>query len=257
MNMLTMDDLVKAGLATFDLAVGGTPNRPRTSAPKGVIVHTPGTPFAQRAWMSAQTAKGGGKPILAEFDVAAARRFDMAQFQPGYLVGQTGAVFILEYDSKRTMHSGKLGADSPVANVYASGDWRDWSSPSDGSGWQKHGRPGHVVYDYWDAAWPGAVTPLDVYPWREYPNDCIGIDLLPDPNTGEYTPAQRSSFVRLVRLLSQVHGFPIDLRHVATHTLASPVERGTVKRAGKIIGRHWDPDARVWSHAEVVAEAAR
>jgi hypothetical protein len=254
MNALTLNDLVAAGLPTFDLAVSGTPNRPRASAPKGVIVHTPGTPFAQRAWMTAQAANGGKKPALAEFDRAAARRFDAAQFQPGYLLGQTGAVFILESDAKRTNHAGKLGGDSPVPNVYASGAWRDWASPSDGSGWQKHGRPGHQVYDFWDAAWPGAVTPLEVYPWRDAPNDCIGIDLLPDPNTGEYTPAQRSAFVRLVRLLSQAHGFPLDARHVTTHTLASPVERGTVKRNTKIIGRHWDPDARVWPHAEVLAE---
>jgi hypothetical protein len=253
MNTLNLADLAAAGLTTFDLAGRGTPHKPRFQPPMGVVVHTPGTPFAQRA-LAAATSKLGRAPSLVELDQAAAERFDVASYLPGYLIGQSGAVFRLESDDKRTMHAGQLGADAPRADVYAGTGWREWASPSDGSGWRRHGRPGDQVYDYWLAAFPGAETPVDVFPWGAYPNSAIGIDLLPDPATGAHTAAQRSSFVTLVRTLASVHRFLLDQYHVTTHTLASPVERGTVLRGGRIVGVHWDPDARRWPMPEVLAE---
>jgi hypothetical protein len=178
----------------------------------------------------------------------------VATYQPNYLIGTTGRVFVLDKDHQRAQHSGGLAMECPAGDVYAAGTWRDWASPSDGSGWRRHGRPGHVVYDYWDAAFPGARSPLDVFPWGKFPNDALGIDLLPDPDTGAYAPVQRSSYLVLVKLLAAKHGFPLDARHVTTHTFASPCERGTVVRKGQIVGVHWDPDARVWPHAQVLAE---
>lgn len=252
---LTVRDLQGLGLEAFDLTGAGTDNRDRSKAPIGVVTHTPSVTFAVNA-RNAFYGQHGRFPTPAELDATAAGRFDRAAYQPNYLIGTTAAVFQLDADHQRAQHSGELAHDSPVGDVYTAGTWRDWASPSDGSGWQRHGRPGHVVYDYWDAAFPGARSPLDVFVWGRYPNEAIGIDLLPDPTTGAYTPAQRAAYVKLVRALGLLHGFPMRFERVTTHTYASPVERGTVKHKGQIVGVHWDPDARVWPHLAVVHEAA-
>lgn len=252
---LTIQELATLGGPVLDLSMQGTDNRGRDTAPKGIVTHTPSVTFARRA-RDAFAAENGRAPAPGELDLTAARRFDRATYQPNYLIGTSGLLAQLDLDHQRAQHSGMLAGDSPVGDVYSAGTWRDWASPSDGSGWVRHGRPGHVVYDYWGAAFPGARSPLDVFAWGRYPNEAIGIDLLPDPETGAYSSVQRAVYVRLVRALSDLHGFPLDLRHVTTHTLASPVERGTVRRGGKIVGVHWDPDAKVWPHAQIVAEAA-
>lgn len=252
---LTPADLDGLGLPCTDLSNRGTDNRDRVRAPLGVVTHTPSVTFAKRV-QQGFIADHRRPPTPAELDNAAANRFDAARYQPNYLIGTTGRIFVLDLDHQRASHSGGLALECPAGNVYAAGTWRDWASPSDGSGWRRHGRPGHVVYDYWDATFPGAASPLDVFPWKGSPNDAIGIDLLPDPDTGIYLPVQRAAYVALVKLLAAKHGFPLDERHVTTHTLASPCERGTVLRKGQIVGVHWDPDVRVWPHGAVVREAA-
>lgn len=245
--MADITGLRAAALNVVDLTQSGTAHGPRTKPPAGIICHTPGRPFMVRALDTAAKALGRS-PSQSELDGTAARRFDSAKYLPGYAIGQSGTLYVLESDNRRTMHSGTLGHDCPTGeSVYRGSAWGKWASPSDGSGWQLHGRDPAQVYDYWYAAFPGAVTPLDVFPWHGSPNDCIGVDLFPEPVTGAHTAAQRATFAILIRFLSGVHGFPVDDRHVTTHTLASPVERGTQKtRSGQIIGVHWDPDARAW-----------
>jgi len=253
---LTVADLQQLGLEAFDLTGQGTDNRDREAVPPGIVTHTPSVTFARKA-LTAFEAHHGRLPTPHELDATAAARFDRAAYQPGYLIGTAAGVWQLDLDHQRAQHSGMLADDSPAGDVYKAGTWREWASPSDGSGWQRHGRPGHVVYDYWDAAFPGARSPYDVFVWGRYPNNCIGIDLLPDPMTGAYTAEQRRTYVALARALSGLHAFPIRFDRVTTHTYASPVERGTQRlKGGKIIGVHWDPDAKVWPHAQVVAEAA-
>lgn len=252
----TVDDLRRVGLQGADLTGQGTRNRPRERAPLGVVTHTPSVTFARNV-RARFVAEHGRQPTAVDLDVAAAARFDAATYQPNALIGLTGRVFLLDADSQRAQHSGMLAGECPAGDVYAAGTWWDWASPSDGSGWVRHGRPGRVVYDYWAAAFPGARSPLDIFPWGRYPNEALGVDLLPDPDTGLYNDAQRAAWVGLVKLWSGLHGFSIDLRHVTTHTLASPCERGTVRRNGRIVGVHWDPDAKVWNHGAMVAEAVR
>lgn len=248
---LAVEDLRREGLSAEALSTGGTPNKQRTSIPSGIVCHTPGGTFAAKALHRAEQVNP--KPSDLDLDRTAAALFDVAVYQPGYLIGTSGTIFQLETDDKRTQHSGMLAADCPGGNVYAKGTWRAWSKPL-GGGWQQHGRPGHVVYDWWDAAFPGLAGPLEAFVWGRYPNDAIGIDLLPDPRRGgAFNDAQVEAFVALVRLLSEAHRFRISKSTVTTHSLASPCERGGILRDGKVIGVHWDPPAG-WDFSRILAE---
>lgn len=255
MQALSFEALQAAApFGALDLSDSGMRNAARSRVPLGVVVHTPGRPFMVHALDAAR--KGLGRaPTAKELDSLAARRFDAAKYQPGYCIGQTGSIYRLDLDTRRTWHAGKLGGDDH-AEVYSGRTWAKWASPSDGSGWCLHGRDPTVVYDYWFAAFPGFDSPVQVFPWGASPNDAIGIDLFPHPETGMTTPAQASAFVALVRALAGVHGFPLDNRHVTTHTLCSPVERGTVRRGGTIVGAPWDLDPRHWPHDAVLARLA-
>ena len=245
-SRLTSNDLNAVGLA-HTIFAQGTDNRTRARAPLGVVTHTPSVTFAKKV-LDAFKAANGRDPSPAEFDQAAGQRFDAAKYQPNFLIGLTGIVLVLDWDDQRTSHSGGLALECPAGDVYAANVWRQWASPSDGSGWRKHGRDPLAVYDWWDRAFPSARSPLDVFPWGHYPNEAVGVDLLPDPVTGQYSEAQREAWVKLVRALSKLHGFPVYDRSVTTHSYASPCERGTVVRGGKIVGIHWDPDEKVWHH---------
>lgn len=251
---LTVADLERAGLHAESMAGKGTANRQRAYAPLGAIVHSPGITFATRAFDRAQQALGR-RPAPAEFDMVAARSFDALLYQPNYLIGTSGKVYQLDLDCQRALHSGMLASDCPAGNVYETRRWREWAHPLGGRGWVQHGRPGDRVYDWWVAAFPGADGPMQVFPWGRYPNNAVGVDVLPDPaNHGEFNAAQRSSYLALVRLLAQAHNFKIGATTVTTHSFASPLERGSVMRSGKVIGIHWDPPTdKGWDHADNLA----
>lgn len=262
---VTIEDLLRVGVVARGLSEQGTDNRARVRAPLGVVTHTPGEPFAQQALVAARAALGR-EPTDVELDQAAAARFDRLAYQPGYLIGVSGTVFQLDADYQRTLHAGSLGAGCPGGPVYDSDAWWSWAKPLFGTGWAKHRRPGRLVYDFFAEAFPGARTPLEVFPWRDLPNEAVGIDLLPDPrHRFGFSNAQREAFVCLVRLLAAAHGFPIDPRHVTTHSLCAPCERGAVLRREPqpggghvhvVRGIHWDPPRKHWPHVAVVAEAA-
>lgn len=251
-NKLTTTDLDRLGL-THEIYERGTENRDRARTPMGVVTHTPSITFARKVLETFRTLNGRA-PTSLELDLSAGTKFDASKYQPNFLIGLTGLVCVLDWDDQRTSHSGGLAMECPAGDVYTAGTWREWASPSDGSGWRKHGRDPNAVYDWWNAAFLGARSPLDIFKWGKTPNEAVGIDLLPDPITGQYTDAQRVAWVKLVRALSALHGFALSDRCVTTHSFASPCERGTVKRAGKIVGTHWDPDVKIWNHAEMLKQ---
>ena len=248
MSPLSSATLAAAGLSCKVFSAG-TNNRTRARAPLGVVTHTPSITFARRV----AAAHPKLTPGTTGFDAAAGGRFDSSKYQPNFLIGLTGLVCVLDWDDQRAQHAGGLALGCPAGDVYSANRWREWANPSDGSGWQRHGRDPLAVYDWWDAAFPAARSPLDVFPWGHFPNEAVGVDLLPDPVSGKYMDVQRHAWVALVRALARQHGFPLDERHVTTHSYAAPCERGTVVRRGRIIGVHWDPDAKVWDHAEMLA----
>lgn len=252
---ITVEDLRQVGAEAVDLTRAGIDNRDRGRAPLGVVVHTPSRLFAAKA-RDAFLAANGRAPTPDELDSTAAMRFDVAEYQPHALIGLTGRIFLLDADHQRASHAGALGQGCPEAGIYGSMRWVDWAKPSDGSGWVKHRRSGREVYDWWFRAFPQASSPVAVFPWGSSPNDALGVDLLPDPDSGNYNAAQVEAFGRLIRLWSVAHGFPIGPTRVTTHSYAAPCERGAVRVAGQILGRHWDPDSRVWPHTEIVGRLA-
>lgn len=225
--------------ASCTLASTGHVNKPRGSAPQGLVYHSPGTTWARGVWDSCVSTG-------TKYDETAASLFDQRAYQPGYMIGTTGRIFQFALDIVRTQHSGKLANDAPRKDIYDTSAWMKWAAPSDGSGYQLHGREPAVVYDWWLKAFPGHVTPLTVFPWGDLPNNAIGIDLLPNVsgNGPMFTQAQMDSVLWLSPLLAHLHEFPLNTTRVTTHSLASPVERGCIRRDGKIIGTPWDLSPR-------------
>jgi len=222
------------GLPLVSLAGKGTVNVERDRAPKGVIFHTPG-----RTFVAAQQAKLK-KATPAALEKACAEAFDVREYLPNLLIGYS-KVYLLEALDNRPMHAGSL-----PAKVYA-GDWRLQAKPLNGNGYEAHGRNGHVVYDWWDAVYGERGNPVKVFPWGHHPNHCIGVDLLPHPETGAYNEFQRNAVNVISKVIATVCDMPLDKFHFTTHSYASPCERGAVKQRGVIIGRHWDPDVKVWA----------
>lgn len=250
-STITVADLQQIGIDATDLTAGGTDNRDRLKAPPGVVTHTPSRTFSANARRDF-FHRFGRTPTASELDAHAAGRFDRAAYQPNILIGTTARAFILDSDHQRAQHSGEIGAGCPGGRVYASRAWMDWAKPMGGD-WKRHGRDPARVYDFWIAAFPGADTPAEVFPWGVLPNDALGIDLMPDPDTGAYSPEQRRVWVGIVRAWSQLHGFNVSTRTTTTHTYAAPCERGTLVRGSEIIGVHWDPDIKMWPHLQVLA----
>jgi hypothetical protein len=251
MNTLDVYKLQCAGINAVEL-VTGVANKLRGVPPKGIVFHTPGSTWAKGVWDKLNNKSA------AVYDRVASVTFDQRNYQPNYLLGTAGLVAQLATDNMRTQHAGRLGADSPVAGVYASDAWAAWASPSSGGGWRLHGRPPRVVYDWWFAAFPGHLSPVTVFPWGESPNDALGIDLLPvvDGTGGPvHTQVQFDLAVMLVKMLANQHGFPINNRTVTTHSLCSPVERGSVLSAGKIIGTPWDLSPKTFDLSAVIRAA--
>ncbi len=252
MKSLTIQDLTNAGLKALPFT-GGYANKARTKSPTGIVFHTPGSTWAKGIWDKLPNK------TPEQYDLAAGQAFDARNYQPNYLIGVTGLVMQLATDDLRTQHAGKLGTDSPAGDVYATDAWASWASPSSGGGWRQHGRDPKAVYDWWFAAFPGHKTPITVFPWKNMPNDALGIDLLPvvDGSGGpQQTQAQFDAAVKLVSMLAKLHGFAINKINVTTHSMCSPVERGTVVSGGKIIGTPWDLSPKQWRHDEMVAQAA-
>lgn len=214
----------------------GVVNSPRSKPPMGIVFHTPGSTWAKGIWDKLPIKEA------AVFDEKAAAAFDLRDYQPNYLIGTTGKIFQLDVDSNRTQHAGKLANNAPIKTIYDSREWAKWASPSDGSGFRLHGRSPEAVYDWWFAAFPGHNTPLTVFPWKDLPNSAIGVDLLPvvDGNPAQHTPQQHEAAMWLITALAAMHKFPVNKTTVTTHSMCSPVERGTVVSKGSIIGTPWD-----------------
>lgn len=243
---MTLPTLTSAHLASApyghstQFSRAGVVNSPRSKAPMGIVFHTPGSTWAKGIW-DKLTDKSA-----ANFDEKAAAAFDGREYQPNYLIGTTGKIFQLDIDSNRTQHAGKLANNAPNKDIYATREWAKWASPSDGSGFRLHGRSPEAVYDWWFAAFPGHNTPLTVFPWKDLPNSAIGVDLVPvvDGSPSQNTKQQHEAAAWLIKELAAMHKFPIGNTTVTTHSMCSPVERGTVSSKGSIIGTPWDLPAK-------------
>ncbi len=226
----------------------GTQHKNRKVMPKGIIFHTMGRSFINKIRNELVQA-GYIEEQLDNFtiDEHAAKRLNERPYLAGWMIGQTGLVFKLEEDQKKTLHAGSL-----KKSVYKKDNWRDWGRPLGGLGWMKHGRDPHRVYDWFDAWFGREFNPSKDFDWGRFPNQCIGIDLVPDQQ-GKYTLNQMSGAVDLVEYLVTEHNIPMDEYHIVTHGMAAPCERGTVMRRGKCIGVDWDP-GRHWDHGRFLYE---
>lgn len=240
MERLSLDDMQDAGLDVEDRSKIGPIANKRRIAPLGVIIHTPGSAFVERCGRTARSDSD------VDIDDEVARRFDSRKYRPGYLVGQSGRVYVLDSDDRRPMHAGSLSVS------HYSVDWADWCKPLGGNGYQRHRRPAWVVYDWYEAL-HGRENPSDVFPWRRAPNNAIGIDIRPSHLDGSHSDEQHEALRKLVNLLSDAHGFPVDSTHVTTHSYASPLERGSVLRRGKVIGTHWDPPLKKFDYQRIIS----
>lgn len=214
----------------------------RTRSPVGVIVHSPGVTYVA-AVAKALGHRAGDDEVL---DEGVAKGLDGREYRPGYLIGRSGIVYLLERDDTHTSHAASL------SKAHYSMHWRRWARPLGGEGWIEHGRDGHVVYDWWDRAFGADTSPLDL-PTGRYPNRAIGVDIRPSPTDGSFAALQIAALGVLVRALATCHNFAPDSRHILTHSLAAPLERGTVLRGSRVIGVHWDPPAKHYRHAAVLA----
>jgi len=257
MDFLTVGDLTRVGIEAVDLTRQGTRNRERRKSPAGLVVHTPSRPWVARIVHALEIERGIG-PDAGTIDDECAARFDLRKFQGGYMIGWTGRLYCCERDDRRTSHAGGLS----VQHYRSPKGWRAWAKPLMGtSGYGLHGRPPHVVYDWWNEVFGRDASPLDL-PSGRYPNSCIGIDVRPHQATGEFSSFQAETATKLIRALADCHDFPVDIEHVLTHSLAAPLERGSVLRTNRrtkrsrVIGVHWDPSSRLWNHRGLVARAA-
>lgn len=230
-------DLTKLGLDLIDLRKTGVSNPLRKKPVGGIVLHSPGVTYVNRV----ASALGHQVDDVA-LDHAVASDFDGRKYQPGYIVGQGGSVYMLEDDTRTTSHSSQL------LPILSSGNWRSWAQPLGGE-LEQHGRGPHVVYDWWDAVYSPTSSPGDL-PFDACPNRYIGIDLRPRYEGGvQFSEVQIGALVALVVALSREHRFLLDIRHVLTHSLADPIRRGTVARKGVTIGVHWDPPAKHFDYA--------
>jgi len=240
---MNFDELVLAnGMDLVKLVNEGTDNVDRKRPPMGVIYHTPGRTFVQQQ-MASLAAKHkdlpAGEALEKLLEVRCAVAFDKRTYQPNILIGYT-RIYLLDDLDQRALHAGSL-----PAGVY-SGDWRQQAKPLGGSEYVLHGRDGHVVYDWWDAMYGAKTRPTKIFPWGHHPNYCIGVDLLPDV-AGNYNDFQRRAVNVISKIIAELYQLPLDKFHFTTHAYASPCERGAVFQGSKVIGRHWDPDVKVWT----------
>ena len=116
-------------------------------------------------------------------------------------------------------------------------DWREFAYSTKEKRLVKHGRDPHVVYDWGDARWGAAATPLDLAGGRSVNAVSWAIDLLPQQD-GTYTEAQLALAASIVAEKCLHFGLTVD--SVYNHSDLDPTNRGIVWKGKKAIGRDWD-----------------
>lgn len=207
--------------------------RPETRA---VLIHTTGRVFARRV------AQDAGTDDPLRLGAAAVERYARLRL-PYYahvLVDPVGDARQLADPGAECHHA------APLDGRYR-GDWRPWAYV-DGR-WRLHGRDPAVVWDWWDARWPGYATPLALPPGGRPNATTVAIDVLPLPEGDDwYTPEQLATVADIAREVCEEAGLPFNRRHVLAHEDLDPCRRGVVLRDGVICGIPWDPGTRFdWS----------
>lgn len=220
---------------------GAAKLRRRSMPPTGIVIHTTGRGLSGKACQIA-----GPDADASDIDDAAIAHYENGSlpFFGHWLIGWGGAIYQLADDSLRAHHSGALGLH------YDDRGWMDIAKPLVAKGAstpRRHGRPGHVVYDWWLSRW-GEIysSPLQMVSGREPNATTIGVDLLPRLD-GTYVPEQVAALRWLIRKLCEDHGIPRDRRHILGHEDVDPCARGTILRKDRIIGIPWDPGPLDWS----------
>jgi len=206
----------------------------RTAPVRFVVLHTTGRTFSGRVGGTTDGA-------LARYTSTAAPYYGHG------IVDTAGTYAQLAPYSARAYHSASLdwryeaGADGEP--------WRLWAKPLSATtaDYIEHNRPPDVVWDWWDARWPGVPSPLDLIGTRNPNNHSIGLDLLPTP-TGDFSRRQLEVAAGLCCELLADAGLTARMGGMAptvvTHSDIDPMRRGTVFKAGKVIGRDWDLGTR-------------
>jgi len=205
----------------------------RTAPVRFIVLHTTSVTFSQRVGGTLEGA-------LERYRVTAAPYYGHGIFDA------TGAYGQLADYPLRAQHSASLDWRYETA-ADGSYPWRWTAKPSGASDYIPTGRDPAIVWDWWDARWPGVPTPLDLI-GTLYPNNhSIGLDLMPTVD-GDFPPAQLEAaaakcceLLALAGLTARMGG---ALPTVVTHSDIDPMRRGAVYSAGKVIGRDWDLGTR-------------
>lgn len=206
----------------------------RQRAPRGIILHTTGGGLAR--------AVEGQAP---DSDAAAARRYTTGalRYYGHYLVGRIdGRIYQLAHPIRIAHHTGALASRYGRGPTAPSDAWRRFGSPIGVEGWAPHGRDPAVVYDWWDARWPGITSPV-VFFGRQVNAATVGLDVIPAVD-GTFGAEQVEATAQLVAALCATYDIEPTERGVMRHEDVDPVRRGCVLRGGTIYGVPWDPGPR-------------
>lgn len=206
----------------------------RQDAPRGIILHTTGGGLAR--------AVEGKAP---DSDAAAARRYTTGalRYYGHYLVGRlSGRVYQLAHPARIAHHTGALASRYGRGPTAPSDTWRRFGSPIGVKGWAPHGRDPAVVYDWWDARWPGITSPVEFF-GRQVNAATLGLDVIPAVD-GSFGDEQVEATAQLVAALCATYDIEPTERGVMRHEDVDPVRRGCVLRGGTIYGVPWDPGPR-------------
>ena len=205
----------------------------RTAPARFIVLHTTSTTFSQRV---GGTLAGA----LERYRTTAAPYYGHGIFDSTGAYGQ-----LAEYDA-RAQHSATLdwryetGADGSYP-------WRWTAKPSGAADYIPTNRDPAIVWDWWDARWPGVSSPLDLIGTRNPNNHSIGLDLMPTVD-GDFPRAQLEAAAKLccdlMRLRYATARMGGHLPTVVTHSDVDPMRRGAVYKSGKVIGRDWDLGSR-------------
>lgn len=216
----------------------------RTRPVQVVVLHTPGRTFAGRVAEGVDT-------MTAAYGEAAVTRYARTglEYFGHLLVTPSAHVFELAPVDRLAWHTARLSWH------YKLDSWRELAKPL-GEDWARHGRDPAVVYDWWDARWGKAASPLDLTAGERSINSIsIGVDVLPFPD-GTYTDAQVEATARLCAQLCAAHGLEPGPRTILGHEDVDPCRRGTVRRGERVVGVGWDP-GRSWPRERFYDAVAR
>ena len=226
-----------AHLQRAPVDVGGYKHRDlahRRSLPAGIILHTTGRGLA--------AAVEGKAP---DSDAAAARRYTTGaqRYYGHYLIGRTdGRIYQLAHPARVAHHTGSLDSRYGGGRTRPSDAWRRFGRPLGVDGWTPHGPDPEVVYDWWDARWPGITSPVEFF-GRRPNNVTVGLDVLPAVD-GSFGAEQVEATAQLVASLCATYDIEPTERGVLRHEDVDPVRRGCVLRGDRIYGVPWDPGPR-------------